>query len=556
MIQRLIIILLLLSTANAVWAFNVDASLDRKLVQENESFTLSFSIKGENISAEPDLSPLNRNFEIISQQKSQQVNIVNGQINRETRWDIQLISKTTGSLIVPEISFGKSSSPELYIQVNPASEKLEFTGNEDIFLETRLDKNAGIIGEQFILTIRLYRAVDLQSGEITEPDISQQEAIVERLGQDNTFDTKQYNHPYIVTERRYAIFPKKEGVLEIPAITFTGDVIKGRVSVFDAFGAKIIRKKSVSKPLSLTILPKPAAYQGDWLPASDLVIAQSWTPGDDTIEMGTPITRTIQLTAEGVMLSELPELTTIYPSAFKVYTDQSAPIEEKGEQGFRSQKQYKVVLMATQPGQFHFPTIRIPWWDTKTKSIKWAEALGREYEVVASATQVESSAQPSLFVQPPQLQTVSSSTSQTSIWQWTTAIFGVLWLGTLGVGWVVYRKSRQPIEHRFKSEQSGLSLRQYKNQLQQAALKNDAKRCALALLRWGQCQWPEKSIHAITDLEPLVDVAFQTEINTLNQALYGKSEGWDGKQFWEAFHHWKPIEGKVSKKMDLPPLYD
>lgn len=554
MIQRLIIALFFLCFLNVAWAFSVDASLDRKLVQENESFMLSFSIKGEDITSEPDLTPLNRNFEIISQQKSQQVNIVNGKIDRETRWDIQLMSKTTGSLIIPQIIFGKIKSPELYIQVNPASEKAEFTGNEDIFLETHLDKNAGMVDEQFILTIRFYRSVDLQSGEITEPDIAQQDAVVERLGQDSTFETKQYNQTYVVTERRYAIFPKKEGKLEIPTITFTGDVIKGRISVFDAFGAKIIRKKAMAQSLSLTALPKPSGYQGDWLPASDLVIAQSWTPEDDKVEMGTPITRTIQLTVEGVMLSHLPELKTVYPSEFKVYTDQSAPLEEKTVQGFRSQKQYKMVLLATQAGQYHFPTIRIPWWDTKTKSIKWAEALGREYEVTPSVAQLQQSPQQVLPVQPPQPQAMSSPTAQISIWQWATAVLGILWFGTLGFALMMYKK-QQNSNVSINSAQGNLTLPQYQHQIKQASLKQDTKLTAIALIRWGQCQWPEKSIHAVADIEPLVDTVLRTEINKLNQALYGKVEGWDGKKFWEAFDQWKPKKSKLYKENDLPPLY-
>ncbi|MFO1258800.1 MAG: BatD family protein [Gammaproteobacteria bacterium] len=543
-----------LSVFKTVSAFNIDASLDRKLVQDNESFTLSFSIKGEDISVEPDLTPLNRNFEIISQQKSQQVNIVNGQINRETRWDIQLMSKTTGALIIPEIAFGKSFSPQLYIQVNPSTLKEEFTGHEDIFLETRLDKNSGMVGEQFILTIRFYRAVDLQSGEITEPDISQQDAIVERLGQDTTFDTKQYDLPYVVTERRYAIFPKKEGLLEIPSISFSGDVIKGRISVFDAFGAKIIRKKALAKPISLTVLPTPSAYQGDWLPASDLVIAQSWTPQDDKIEIGTPITRTIQVTVEGAMLSQLPEIVTNYPSAFKVYQDQSAPIEEKTEGGFKSQKQYKVVLMATQSGQYHFPTIRIPWWDTKTKSIKWAEALGREYEVIALTAASEHPGEKALPPQSQQPLTARLSISQHPIWPWATAALAILWLCTLGFTLRTFRK-QQNLQSDLHSVRETLTERQYKQQVKQAAIKHDAKLTALAFLRWGQCHWPEKSIHAIVDIKVLVDAALQTEISTLNEALYGKGEDWNGQKFWQAFDEWKPNKSKLSKIYDLPPLY-
>lgn len=557
-IKRLMMIALFsICFLNVVWAFSVDASIDRKLVQENESFTLSFSIKGEDINVEPDFNPLNRNFEIISQQKSQQVNVVNGKIDRETRWDIQLMSKTTGSLIIPEISFGKNKSPELYIQVNPASEKAEFTGNEDIFLEAHLDKNSGMVNEQFILTIRFYRAVDLQSGEITEPDISQQDAVVERLGQDSTFDTKQYNQTYVVTERRYAIFPKKEGKLEIPMITFTGDVIKGRISVFDAFGAKIIRKKAMAQPLSLTVLPKSSTYSGDWLPAADLVIAQSWTPQEDKIEIGMPITRTIQLTVEGVMLSQLPELNIIYPSEFKVYTDQSAPLEEKTEGGFRSQKQYKVVLLATQAGQYHFPTIRIPWWDTKTKSIKWAEALGREYEILPSAAQLQPPPQQILPVQPQQPPAISAvSTDQILIWQWATAVLGILWFGTLGFAWMMYKKNQNPRTILNSGQDTlTLTLRQYHQQIKQATLKQDMKLTALALLRWAQSQWPEKSIHAIADIEPFVDTLFRREINKLNQVLYGKAEAWDGKKFWQAFDQWKPKESNLSQENDLPPLY-
>lgn len=543
---------LLLFCFKVAWAVTIDATLDRKVVQENESFTLTFSIIGESLEGEPDLTPLKRNFDIISQQRSQNISVINGKTDRETRWVIQLMSKTSGSLIIPQIQFGHSISPELYIQVNPTIQNATFTGNEDIFLETKLDKPTGYIGEQFILTIRFYRAVDLRSGELTEPDIAQQDATIERLEQDRTFETKQYNQPYIVTERKYAIFPKKSGKITIPSVVFTGDIMKGRVSVFDAFSSNIQRRKISATPLTLTVLPKPEAYKGNWLPASDLMLTQSWSPEASEVDMGTPVTRTIQIEASGVMLNQLPQIASDYPSSFKVYIDQGSPVELKTEAGFTSQKQYKIVLMAIKPGQYHLPEVRVPWWDTTNKVIKWAEVAGRDIEVVAVATNEPASSLP-----PSSTQIISTGkTAEASIWKWSTLALGVLWLGTLCCGWVFYRRKGIASHSKKAESQDEISLKQAIYQIKQAALKNDAKLCAIPLLRWAQLSWPDKIIHAIGDIHQYVSSPLTEEMIKLNHILYGKQQIWDGQTFWRAFKEFQPEKRKSFKSDSLPPLYD
>lgn len=75
-----------------------------------------------------------------------------------------------------------------------------------------------------------------------------------------------------------------------------------------------------AKPLTLTVLPKPADYGTDWwLPARELNL-NILTPLPESGAVGDPITLVFELLAVGTDANELPALTLPSSPHFKIYT--------------------------------------------------------------------------------------------------------------------------------------------------------------------------------------------------------------------------------------------
>jgi len=78
MVRQLIWVLVLVSgLANAA---QIGVGVDRNPVNQDESFTLIFRATGS-VDDDPDFLPLETDFEVLSQQKKQQMSWVNGESN-------------------------------------------------------------------------------------------------------------------------------------------------------------------------------------------------------------------------------------------------------------------------------------------------------------------------------------------------------------------------------------------------------------------------------------------------------------------------------------------
>lgn len=356
----------------AAAAATIRAEANRDKITLSDTLSLTVTVDEQVAFSSPDFSELKQQFDIIDSRRSNQYRNINGKIISFTQWLLTLAPKQKGQLLVPSFQYQDSYSDAIAIEVIDQPQQ---SSNQDIFLQTEVDQTEVFVQQQIVYTQRLFTSVNLRSvdPQTLELDGSRVEKISE-----NQYQTRRNGRLYHVVDISYAIYPQSSGQLTIPALRWNIMVSNGRRNVFDPFGsdpASLRRLSSHQKTVNVKSAP---ANSKPWLPAKNLQIKQSWSADLGTLTVGEPITRTIELTAEGLTASQLPNLssTASLPGSLKVYPEQAKSSDKPGSNGITGHKIFTEALIAKQAGELKLAAIELRWWDTEAKqwrSTKLAE---------------------------------------------------------------------------------------------------------------------------------------------------------------------------------------
>jgi hypothetical protein len=536
-LSNLLLLMSLLTATVDSFAATINVFADRNPVRLNESFSLTFEVKGT-IDGDPDFSPLRKDFDILNQSHSRQINIINGQQNSTVKWTLHLMAKRTGNLTIPSIYFGKDSSTpsRIFVQEAQAAQAGEKAGaGADLFFEVNAEPENPYVQSQVIYTVRLYYALNISNPSLSEPKLSSGEAIVEKLGEDSQFQTRRDGKRFGVIERKYALFPQQSGEVTIEPLIFEAKIVKGRRSrsFFNNFmdQSRSRFRRLRSDAIALKVRAIPDTFKGQhWLPAKQLKLEESWSENSQRFKAGEPVTRTLTLSADGLSAEQLPEFSTnrSIGENFKQYPDPQPKLDKQGtHNGVISRREEKIAIIPSEAGNYTLPAIEIPWWNAKTDKMEIARLPARTIEVL-SANNAASSA-PSENKAPsaptPQLDT------NTSEWAWLSLILAIGWLGTVMAWWL----NRHP-KHVSQPKKT-LSDKVAIKKLKKACHSNDSKQAKEALLAWAQVHWQEGAPTSLGEIGKRCNAPLESEIQTLNRFLYSQiGENWQGAGLWKAYN--------------------
>ena len=546
MVRHYILLIALSLFATANQAATIVATLDRNPVAVNESFTVTYEVRGD-LDGDPDFSPLETYFDILNQSQSSRVQIINGRANSTKQWQLMLMARDSGTYILPAIEFGNDHSNPLELKVRKAP-LTATTPDSSIFLEAELSPvESGYVQAQIVYTIRLLRSVNLRSGSLSEPTISGVDAIVEKLGEDRTFETERNGVRYVVVERSYAIVPQQSGELVIAPTIFQGQVT-GRNSRF-LFDENVQVKRLKSKAFSVDVKAKPAQASTPWLPARDLRLQEEWTDNPPRFRIGEPVTRTLTLVADGIAAAQLPALVRTLPDGLKQYSDQPVVRDEKRSTGLLGVRQEKIAIMPSRPGHYELPAIEVPWWNIETGQQEVARIPARSIEVTpGDDTTAESAPLPSISGD------VSPGTSETKIIEHVSAGFWPWISAGLALGWVLsalwWWRSRQTMEREKTIVRQPVA--NFKA-VRKACQRNDARASKAALLDWARTRWPQQPPTSLGGIAMHVDEAFANAISRLNRVLYAEGDtDWQGAELLTAAQKWLKTDQAVNAERSSP----
>lgn len=558
------LLLSLLAASHFAVAAQILVSVDRTQVQENESFSIKFTANSD-VDGDPDFDPLEKDFHILNSSQSSNIQFINRQMSREFTWNLALMPKHTGELQIPSIEFGSDRTQPKSIKVSQAQAGGS-PGGDLVYMEAVVDKNNIYVQSQVNYTLRIYHAVNLRNASLSELEVSDKDAVVEKLTENSKFEKFINGRRYKVFEKRYAIFPQTVGELVIEPVLLDAQYID--------LPRSLRTRRVSSERIRVQVQPIPDAIIKNnlsyWLPAEELTLEEKWSDKVTRVKVGEPITRTLTLTATGLLASALPELasnTSI--DGVKQYADQPILDNNVIDSDYIGKRQEKIAYIPSKPGQLQLPAIEITWWDTGINKMEQVRLPARKIMVVAGAQQdqpVQPLKQQQGAAQIPNEQkpanvseTVAKSPDGAGIasssWFWISMGLLLLWLSTL-VLWLRaarYNPRKQKVEP-IKALQK--TVNDFK-QLKSACDKNDAQLAKNALIHWGKQQWPESPPTSLGHIMQRVNGKLATELRNLNNVLYKPGVStWNSSGLWQSVKDYNTQQQQSHQPdLALQPLY-
>lgn len=586
-----IILVILTLVATGAGAAGLLADPDRTRLGANETLTLRLIADG-GLKGEPDLSPLERDFEILSRSTSSRTTIVNGDMTQSREWVLELAPRRTGELQIPALALAGERSQPVAIQVVPANQAVSGGGPRPLFLDAQADNPSPYVQEPLIYRVKIYYRDPPRRATLSDPQVDG--ATIEQRGDDLSYTEPVDGLRYTVIERRYLVIPQRSGPLKIGAPRLEALVNEGRpgarrspfADLDELLGGRVFPGMAAMPDLgsgrrivergpdrTLEVRPQPTGSAEPWLPARSVQLADQWSPSPPRPRVGEPITRTLTITAQGATAAQLPTVDSGQPDGAQVYPEPPTTEDLAGGGPPAATKTLRLALVPTRAGTLTLPEIRLHWWDTVEDRQRVAVIPERILEVEPAAGSApatpESALAPDGVPDAPHAASDQFSAEESSharvgaigsaqdevpapagelpgaaaggrFWPWLSLVLGVGWLLTL-VALLWWRRRGLPIggglgpgeaESRLGSARSAL------DGLQSACTRNDPRAAREALIAWGRVIWPAQPPGGLSALAQRLGGGEATILlGALDRAIYapagaGEDAGWNGAAAW------------------------
>lgn len=375
------------SIAGASVAFSKDT------IGMNETVELIFS-SDEPIKNAPDMNEVERHFRVSGQQVQEHASIVKGKLTYSYQFIFNVRPLREGKIILKDLTLdGQKLKP---VTLNVVRGATSFAGgnSDSLTLQALSTVKQVYEGESFVYKLVLFDASKIIGGQIFPPKLT--DADIRPLGRDNDYRGVKNGKTVRIIERSFLVTPKLSGILTFNPAVFEGlsrETLKAYKTPNELFGMGILLDgltnfttpvSAQSEAISIEVLPKPAFWQGWWLPASSVSLTQSFKI-PDKITVGQPLERTLKLEATGVSGEQLPELMQPVSNGFKVYPSVPQRRTDESSDGVSGYEELTVVLIPLKSGQQTIPGVEVDWFNTKTRQRQTAKVPAKTIMVVSEA---------------------------------------------------------------------------------------------------------------------------------------------------------------------------
>ncbi|WP_226989089.1 BatD family protein [Paraglaciecola arctica] len=555
--------LLMLTTMLRAQSIEVTASVDKNPVMVDESFILSVVANGEVDKGAFDSSFLMKDFVVGRTSISSQTKMVNFDTTRTTSWSTILIPKNKGRFTIPSFDIDGSLTKPIEVLVIPVSANTSSNGR-DLYITTDVDVEQAYLQQQIRYTVKLHLGKDLQRGSLSSPTL--ENADIRQIGKDKEYNDVVDGRRYRIIERSFAIIAQQSGTFTIEGPLFEGEVADNSRQSFGFFNrSKAVNRVGPSQ--SITVLPIPSNYDQHWLPSDFVQLDDEWQGNTHEYIAGEPITRTITLTAIGVVEEQLPQITSTYPDSVKTYPDQAETTTVEKDENLIAQRKESIAIIPSQAGELVIPEVRIPWFNTITKKTEYAVLAEKTLNILPATTQPSSAiplspsiqAAPEIKPQQPMPSDVNNqSMSVPQYWIWLTASLLLLWIITLLLWWkhvsLLKSASKKTNNSLVRNTQSEQEL--WKS-LEKALNKNTALDTQRYLHLWLGSYIQDKNAPLEQSLKIIDDQQLSEAVNNLLACRYSKNQSeWQSKDLHQILRKLRK-NGTIQKqiKHNLSPLY-
>lgn len=337
------------------------------------------------------------------------MSIINGAMSQSTTYSYKLTPLREGVLKTPSakitINGERFEAPALDVRVaqgKPASLK----SNADLILRQSSSQSEVFLGQQIVLNIDFYRAVDIAGAQFDQFNFD--DFWVEELGKEQVSERYIRGRPFTRHRLRKALFPLRSGALTLPPQIIevkVREITRTRKRPgflgFDPFrddffnnffmSSRIISKDVRSNDLKISVkeLPAPPADFPDLDLATPLVGELDLTLKEHGPQKKLKVgeSRTISITIKSTAnLNALKELPFKADPEIQVYPERPSQTIEESEGKLIFIKTFRYSLVPAESGEWSIPQVKIPYFDPDNKSYRLATTRPLKLSVLKSKT--------------------------------------------------------------------------------------------------------------------------------------------------------------------------
>ncbi|MEA1048629.1 hypothetical protein U5801_02165 [Lamprobacter modestohalophilus] len=175
-----------------------------------------------------------------------------------------------------------------------------------------------------------------------------------------------------IIERRYALFPRSAGRLEIPP------------SIYSAWRPGADAPEALrSEALSIEVRPaqpqpSDAVADSAWLPATALSLSEA---GASSVRLapGQVIERMLTIEAVGLRAEDLPPIRPSIPFPLQVREDAPRLWNKRGPDGVTGHRTERITLSSPETGLYQLPAVTLDWWNVDTQ--RWEQASTPDWQL-------------------------------------------------------------------------------------------------------------------------------------------------------------------------------
>lgn len=534
------------------------AFLDRDHAALGDTVTLNIA-GPDALSARPDLSPLQNDFEVLGTSSSSSVQIINGSSRSTTQLGIALRPRHAGTLTIPPLQIGSQHTQPLTLQVTPAASGAQGGPGDPAFLEASVNATAPYIGQQDVYTLKLFYAGSLTGGQLEDPRADGAEVI--HLNSDTRYQTTRNGQTYQVVERHYALVPERSGRIVVHGPTFMGQMLDGGgKDPFDSFFDDGKPVQARADDIALDARAAPAGAGTPWLPAQSVQLKLSGLPADGQIRSGEPLSLTLSVDAVGQPADRLPEPQLPRLDGARVYPDKTQDATRDDGRWLHGTRTRTFAIVPSHAGKLTIPAITLNWWNVAQDHAEQARVPAHTLNVIGAAGGAAPTPAPPAAAGAGITNAVAPVGGDEALWRAIAIASLALWVIALtAFAWLRVRRRRKPVVDAGDSSAVHDDARDLHRRAMLAARGGDIAGCERTLLEWARALRPR-----LKNLGELHDkLADQSQREALEQLERVRWKGGDAQAACAAVAQtfangfaWSDAPGEQGAAGDgLPPLY-
>ncbi|WP_166653415.1 BatD family protein [Oharaeibacter diazotrophicus] len=308
-----------------------------------------------------------------------------------------MVSRLLGALVVVLVALAAALAP--------ASAATDPRDGVKLWVEVDHD---GPIHPQEMVILRVHGrfTVPVTLEKMTDPTFDGFRAL--RIDHDRWRDVFEDGLTRRAFERVVAVFPQHSGRLVVPPFVHALTVLDGTM--------RQVKITVATAPVAIDVVPAPAPAGSWWIAARNLRLTETWTRDPAALGIGESTRRVVTVAADGVFDDQLPPPPTLAVPGLIAFAGPTTRSTRIGlgrpaemlplrEQALRRKGRLEEVatpflgpiasadwtfdLRPATSAPVEIPEIRIPWFDTESRTLREAVLPGRVVALAAAAGDAE-----------------------------------------------------------------------------------------------------------------------------------------------------------------------